>query len=105
MSSSSFHLEIDQFFAFPSRPFQRLKPPQVHYLTSSQLEEFYDDYYSCPVQAFNTNTIDFAKLPLAKYRMQELNMTCIKTGHLFFFVRCSFQKSQPPFGGLKRKRA
>ena len=40
-------------------------------MTSSQLEEFYDDYYSCPVAAFNTQTIDFAKVPLAKYRMQE----------------------------------
>ena len=56
----------------------KLRPPklpdllaQVHYLTSSQLEEFYDDYYSCPVEAFNTQSIDFAKVPLAKYRMQE----------------------------------
>lgn len=50
---------------------KEMKSWTVHYLTSSQLEEFYDDYYSCPVQAFNTNTIDFAKLPLAKYRMQD----------------------------------
>lgn len=49
---------------------KEMKSWTVHYLTSSQLEEFYDDYYSCPVAAFNTTAIDFAKLPLAKYRMQ-----------------------------------
>ena len=58
----------------------------MHYLTSSQLEEFYDDYYSCPVQAFNTNTIDFAKLPLAKYRMQELNLKHDQGHFAVFFL-------------------
>eukprot|EP00438_Fugacium_kawagutii_P030425 Skav216210 [mRNA] locus=scaffold238:169109:196968:- [translate_table: standard] len=54
----------------------------VHYVTSSQLEEFYDDYYTCPVAAFNTNSIDFAKLPLAKYRMQDYIELCYRFSQL-----------------------
>jgi len=57
---------------------KEMKSWTVHYLTSSQLEEFYDDYYACPVQAFNTNSIDFAKLPLAKYRMQDYIELCYR---------------------------
>ena len=55
-----------------------MKSWTVHYLTSSQLEEFYDDYYACPVAAFNTTSIDFAKLPLAKYRMQDYIELCYR---------------------------
>lgn len=54
----------------------------VHYLTSSQLEEFYDDYYTCPVPSFNTSSIDFAKLPLAKYRMQDFIELCYRFSQL-----------------------
>lgn len=41
----------------------------VHFITTTQLEEFYEEYLHCPVPSFNTAAIDFAKLPLAKYRM------------------------------------
>lgn len=61
---------------------KEMKSWTVHYLTSSQLEEFYDDYYACPVQAFNTNSIDFAKLPLAKYRMQDYIELCYRFSQL-----------------------
>ncbi|CAK9071295.1 unnamed protein product [Durusdinium trenchii] len=54
----------------------------VHYVTSSQLQEFYDDYYTCPVAAFNTNSIGFAKLPLAKYRMQDFIELCYRFSQL-----------------------
>jgi len=54
----------------------------VHYLTSSQLEEFYDDYYTCPVPSFNTSSVDFAKLPLAKYRMQDFIELCYRFSQL-----------------------
>jgi len=57
---------------------KEMKSWTVHYLTSSQLEEFYDDYYTCPIQAFNTSSIDFAKLPLAKYRMQDFIELCYR---------------------------
>mmetsp|Transcript_53940 Transcript_53940/g.101133 ORF Transcript_53940/g.101133 Transcript_53940/m.101133 type:complete len:474 (-) Transcript_53940:183-1604(-) len=70
----------------------------VHYLTSSQLEEFYDDYYTCPVQAFNTNSIDFAKLPLAKYRMQDFIELCYRFSQLInpcMHLQRSLQQSLP----------
>lgn len=57
---------------------KEMKSWTVHYVTSSQLEEFYDDYYTCPVPAFNTSSIDFAKLPLAKYRMQDFIELCYR---------------------------
>eukprot|EP00930_Biecheleria_cincta_P046696 TRINITY_DN32242_c0_g1_i1.p1 TRINITY_DN32242_c0_g1~~TRINITY_DN32242_c0_g1_i1.p1 ORF type:complete len:477 (-),score=82.95 TRINITY_DN32242_c0_g1_i1:42-1472(-) len=61
---------------------KEMKSWTVHYLTSSQLEEFYDDYYACPVLSFNTNSIDFAKLPLAKYRMQDFIELCYRFSQL-----------------------
>lgn len=61
---------------------KEMKSWTVHYVTSSQLEEFYDDYYTCPVPAFNTNSIDFAKLPLAKYRMQDFIELCYRFSQL-----------------------
>lgn len=61
---------------------KEMKSWTVHYLTSSQLEEFYDDYYSCPVEAFNTQSIDFAKVPLAKYRMQDFIELCYRFSQL-----------------------
>jgi len=61
---------------------KEMKSWTVHYLTSSQLEEFYDDYYTCPVLSFNTNSIDFAKLPLAKYRMQDFIELCYRFSQL-----------------------
>eukprot|EP00435_Cladocopium_sp_Y103_P032292 s1431_g8.t1 len=81
---------------------KEMKSWTVHYLTSSQLEEFYDDYYSCPVAAFNTQTIDFAKVPLAKYRMQEPGTAGLDASgdsgryELFFLMNMlSLQQSLP----------
>lgn len=48
-----------------------MKSWTVNYLTSSQLEEFYAEFHTCPVPAFNTSTIDFARLPLAKYSLTD----------------------------------
>jgi len=48
---------------------REMKTWTVHFLTSTQLEEFYMDYADCPIVAFNTSTIEFGKLPLAKYRV------------------------------------
>jgi len=41
----------------------------VHYITTSQLAEFYEDYEDCPMKAFNTGHIEFASLPMARYRL------------------------------------
>lgn len=48
-----------------------MKSWTVDYLTSSQLEEFFEEYEDCPVRSFNTGSIDFTRLPLAKYRMTD----------------------------------
>ncbi|CAE7170573.1 FBXO10 [Symbiodinium pilosum] len=77
---------------------KEMKSWTVHYLTSSQLEEFYDDYYTCPVQAFNTNSINFAKLPLAKFRMQDFIELCYRFSQLInpcLHLQRSMQQSMP----------
>mmetsp|Transcript_66637 Transcript_66637/g.171530 ORF Transcript_66637/g.171530 Transcript_66637/m.171530 type:complete len:504 (+) Transcript_66637:97-1608(+) len=43
----------------------------VQVLTSTQLDEFYEDFSECPVKSFDTGSIEFAKLPKAKYRMSD----------------------------------
>jgi hypothetical protein len=48
-----------------------MKSWTVHYLTTSQLEEFYEDYEDVDVLSFNTGNIDFTALALAKYNMVE----------------------------------
>lgn len=73
-------LEVCQMMFFVVA--KEMKSWTVHYLTSSQLEEFYDDYYTCPIMSFNTKDIDFAKLPLAKYRMQDFIELCYRFSQL-----------------------
>jgi len=50
---------------------KHMKSWTVQYLTSTQLEEFYEDYKNCPVPSFDTGMIEFSKLPLAKYSMSD----------------------------------
>lgn len=42
-----------------------------HYLTMEQLVEFYSFYAKCPVTSFNTRAIDFTRLPLRRYYVQD----------------------------------
>jgi len=77
---------------------KEMKSWTVHYLTSTQLEEFYDDYYDCPLPAFNTKSIDFAKLPLAKYRMQDFIELSYRFSQLInpcMHLQRSIQQSMP----------
>lgn len=46
-----------------------VKSWSVHYLTSTQLDEFFEEWRDCPVPAFSTKNIKFSRLPLAKYRV------------------------------------
>lgn len=48
-----------------------MKNWSVHYLTSTQLDEFYEDWETCPIQSFSTANIKFSRLPLAKYTMTD----------------------------------
>eukprot|EP00927_Polykrikos_kofoidii_P001947 TRINITY_DN10754_c0_g3_i1.p1 TRINITY_DN10754_c0_g3~~TRINITY_DN10754_c0_g3_i1.p1 ORF type:complete len:444 (-),score=68.13 TRINITY_DN10754_c0_g3_i1:52-1383(-) len=41
----------------------------VHFVTTSQLEEFYYDYEDCDIMSYNTSRIGFSSLPMAKYNM------------------------------------
>lgn len=50
---------------------RQMKSWTLQYLTSSQLADFYDDFHDCPVQAFNTKGIDFARLAVARYNMTD----------------------------------
>jgi len=77
---------------------KEMKSWTVHYLTSSQLEEFFDDWYECPVSAFNTSSIHFAKLPLAKYRMHDFIELCYRFSQLInpcMHLQRSLQQSLP----------
>lgn len=43
----------------------------VHFLTTSQLAEYYQEFHGCPIKAFDTQAFDFESLPLAKYTVVE----------------------------------
>lgn len=42
-----------------------------HYLTMQQLIDFYSLYAKCPVTSFNTRAIDFTRLPLRRYYVED----------------------------------
>lgn len=50
---------------------RQMKSWTVHYLTSTQLEEFYQDFIDCPVKSFDTGSVDFTKLALVKYHITD----------------------------------
>lgn len=39
----------------------------LHYLTREELQAFFNNYRNCPVKSFNTESMDFDKLPLSRY--------------------------------------
>lgn len=50
---------------------KEMKSWTVQYLTSGQLQEFYEYYAECDVDAFNTANIQFDAMGLAKYSMYD----------------------------------
>lgn len=46
---------------------REVESPTLHYLTSEELHGFYWAYRNCPVRSFNTESMDFDKLPLTRY--------------------------------------
>lgn len=50
---------------------KEMKSWTVQYLTSGQLQEFYDYYSECEVTAFNTGNIQFDAMGLAKYSIYD----------------------------------
>lgn len=62
-------LELSQLLFFII--LKSMKSWTVHYLTNSQLSEFFDAWKECPVVAFSTKGIDFKQLDLACYNMHD----------------------------------
>ena len=54
----------------------------IHYLTCSQLQEYYDRYRECPVASFNTREIAFARLPLHRYYIADFVELCHRYSQL-----------------------
>lgn len=46
---------------------KELDTPQTHYLTADEIADFYWLWRDCPVKSFNTEAIDFDKLPHSRY--------------------------------------
>eukprot|EP00929_Paragymnodinium_shiwhaense_P042095 TRINITY_DN21848_c0_g1_i1.p1 TRINITY_DN21848_c0_g1~~TRINITY_DN21848_c0_g1_i1.p1 ORF type:complete len:462 (+),score=110.39 TRINITY_DN21848_c0_g1_i1:160-1545(+) len=70
----------------------------VHYITTTQLQEFYDDYADCPVRSFNTSNIGFSSLPMAKYSMVEFIQLIYRYSQLinpFLHLQRSLQQTLP----------
>lgn len=61
----SFELAHDIFYVIPNET----KGLNVHYVTTSQLQEFCADYRQCAVMSGHTGNADLAKLLVAKYCM------------------------------------
>mmetsp|Transcript_80697 Transcript_80697/g.231796 ORF Transcript_80697/g.231796 Transcript_80697/m.231796 type:complete len:473 (+) Transcript_80697:43-1461(+) len=73
-------LELAQFMFYAIG--MEMKSWSIHFITSTQLEEFYSGYHNCPVLSFNTGYIDFGRLPLAKYRIFEFVELTYRFGEL-----------------------
>jgi len=54
----------------------------IHYLTCTQLSEYYSVYDDCPVASFSTNEINFAALPLQRYYIADFVELCHRYSQL-----------------------
>lgn len=73
----------------------------VHYLTSTQLQEFYDFYANCPVSSFSTKSISFSRLPLNRYYLADFVELVHRFGQLvnpLVHLQRSMQQSLPSIG-------
>jgi len=50
---------------------KRLESKVLHYLTMGQLIDFYNFYAKCSVTSFNSRGIDFTRLPLRRYYVED----------------------------------
>lgn len=50
---------------------KRLESKVLHYLTMGQLIDFYSFYAKCSVTSFNSRGIDFTRLPLRRYYVED----------------------------------
>ncbi|CAD7930561.1 unnamed protein product [Amoebophrya sp. A25] len=54
----------------------------IHYLTCTQLSEYYSFYDDCPVESFSTSEINFAALPLHRYYIADFVELCHRYSQL-----------------------
>lgn len=76
----------------------QMKSFTVHFITTTQIEEFYSDYADCPFKPFNTSTIDFAMLPVARYSLSdfiELTFRYTQLLNPFLHLQRELQRSMP----------
>lgn len=50
---------------------KHLDSKNIHYITLDQMVQFYSFYAKCPVTSFNTRAIDFTRLPLRRYYVND----------------------------------
>jgi len=70
----------------------------LNMLTSSQLEDFYQDWANCPVKSFNTEPIAFDRLPRTRYSMVDFIDLVTRYGPLInplLHLQRSIQQSVP----------
>jgi len=70
----------------------------LNMLTSSQLEEFYNDWANCPVKSFDTEPIAFDSLPKTRYTMVDFIELVTRHGPLInplLHLQRSIQQSVP----------
>jgi len=77
---------------------REMKSWTVHYVTTAQLEEFYEMYEDCPFKSFNTGSITFNSLSMAKFPMVEFIELTYKHAELvapILHLQRSIQQSLP----------
>ena len=57
---------------------KQIKSWTVHYLSSSQLEEFYFRFKDCDVDSFSSRDISFGRLPLTRYYIADFVELCLR---------------------------
>ncbi|CAD7934805.1 unnamed protein product [Amoebophrya sp. A120] len=70
----------------------------IHYLTCTQLSEYYSLYDDCPVESFSTSEINFAALPLHRYYIADFVELCHRYSQLInplIHLQRSLQSSLP----------
>eukprot|EP00397_Hematodinium_sp_SG-2012_P026673 GEMP01027966.1.p1 GENE.GEMP01027966.1~~GEMP01027966.1.p1 ORF type:complete len:473 (+),score=81.14 GEMP01027966.1:37-1455(+) len=78
---------------------KEVKSWTVHFLTSVQLQEFYEKYAKCPIASFSTKDISFARhMPLSRYYISDFVESCHRFSQLLnpaIHLQRAFQAALP----------
>ncbi|CAD7932127.1 unnamed protein product [Amoebophrya sp. A25] len=70
----------------------------IHYLTCTQLYEYFSFFEDCPVDSFRTSSVNFATLPLRRYTIADFVGLCIQHPILLgpiLYLQREMQKALP----------